>query len=189
MVGYPESLTDPSYRGQILVLTYPLIGNYGVPAATEVDENGLPLFFESDRVQISALVVGSYGTDFSHWRAVRSLGDWLKASNVPAIHGVDTRALTKRLRTKGVMLGKIVLKSDPHGGDLPFEDPNRRNLVAEGTFSTPDLRRAEAAGGRPRAQCTAPCVSITADRRRRVVRSLHQAAPSFQAHCCRPGGR
>jgi carbamoyl-phosphate synthase small subunit len=132
MVGYPESLTDPSYRGQILVLTYPLIGNYGVPSATEVDANGLPHFFESDRVHVAALVVGTYGTDYSHWRAVQSLGAWLKASNVPAIHGVDTRALTKRLRTNGVMLGKIVLKADPTTGDLPFEDPNVRNLVAEG---------------------------------------------------------
>ena len=132
MVGYPESLTDPSYRGQILVLTYPLIGNYGVPSETEVDENGLPRFFESERIQITALVVGNYGSDYSHWRAVRSLSSWLKASGIPAIHGVDTRALTKCLRTKGVMLGKIVLKSDPTGADLPFADPNLRNLVAEG---------------------------------------------------------
>ena len=132
MVGYPESLTDPSYRGQILVLTYPLIGNYGVPSTEEADENGLLRFVESDRVHVSALVVGNYDDDYSHWRAVRSLGDWLKAQNVPAIHGVDTRALTKRLRTHGVKLGKVVLKSDPLAAELPFEDPNLRNLVAEG---------------------------------------------------------
>jgi len=135
MVGYTESLTDPSYRGQILVLTYPLIGNYGVPSTEEADENGLARFVESDRIHIAALVVGNYSNDYSHWRAVRSLGDWLKAHNVPAIHGVDTRALTKRLRTKGVMLGKVVLKSDPTGAALQFDDPNRRNLVAEGVSS------------------------------------------------------
>jgi carbamoyl-phosphate synthase small subunit len=130
MVGYPESLTDPSYRGQILVLTYPLIGNYGVPPHTE--RNGLLDFFESDRIQISGLVVADYSERYNHWNAEQSLSKWLTDGGVPALTGVDTRALTKRLREKGVMLGKIVFEED-----MPFLDPNVTNLVAE--VSIPEL--------------------------------------------------
>ena len=84
MVGYTESITDPSYEGQILVLTYPLIGNYGVPERpTSVDD--LPSEFESSRIHIAALVVGSYTDDYSHFLAHSSLGTWLKENNVPAI--------------------------------------------------------------------------------------------------------
>lgn len=111
MVGYTESLTDPSYEGQILVLTYPLIGNYGVPPrvdAATVDD--IPLEFESSRIHVAAVVVGSYSEDYSHFLAGSSLGQWLKESGVPAIFGVDTRALTKRIREKGSMLGKILAK-------------------------------------------------------------------------------
>ncbi len=126
MVGYPESLTDPSYRGQILVLTYPLIGNYGVPG-DEKDEFGLPKNFESEKLQVSGLVVADYSEKYSHWNARKSLSEWLKEHNVPAICGVDTRMLTKKLREKGVMLGKITSGSD----DAKLEDPNARNLVAE----------------------------------------------------------
>src|SRR3989344_4937699 len=98
MTGYVESLTDPSYAGQIVVLTYPLIGNYGVP-----DKK----FFESQKMQIAGLVVAEYSEEYSHHAAKQSLGDWLKASGVPAITGVDTRALTKKLREHGVMLGQL----------------------------------------------------------------------------------
>ncbi|OBZ72818.1 Protein pyrABCN, partial [Grifola frondosa] len=111
MVGYTESLTDPSYEGQILILTYPLIGNYGVPPRPEsssIDE--LPLNFESSRVHVAALVVGSYSEDYSHFLAGSSLGAWLKESGVPAISGVDTRALTKKIREKGSMVGKILAR-------------------------------------------------------------------------------
>ena len=94
MVGYPESLTDPSYRGQILTLTYPLIGNYGVPP-DEKDDLGLPAFFESSAIHITALLVSDYSTDSCHWNQVTSLGSWLKEHNVPALCGIDTRALTK----------------------------------------------------------------------------------------------
>src|SRR4051812_22472627 len=101
MVGYPESLSDPSYRGQILVLTYPLIGNYGVPSEEERCELGLLKHFESEHVQISALIVANYAAQHSHYTARSSLGQWLAKHNVPALFGVDTRALTKKIRTQG----------------------------------------------------------------------------------------
>lgn len=123
MVGYPESLTDPSYKGQILVLTYPLIGNYGVPKP--VYENGLYKNFESERVHVSALIVSSYSQHYSHWAAVKSLGEWLNGEGVPAITGIDTRALTQKLREKGTMLGRTEL----NGKKSSFHDPNKENLV------------------------------------------------------------
>jgi carbamoyl-phosphate synthase small subunit len=107
MVGYPEALTDPSYRGQILVLTYPLIGNYGVPDDSVVDEYGLPKYFESANIHIAGLVVSSYSWEHSHWTAQKSLSKWLEENGVPAMYGVDTRALTKRLREHGSILGCI----------------------------------------------------------------------------------
>jgi carbamoyl-phosphate synthase small subunit len=132
MVGYPESLTDPSYAGQILVLTYPHIGNYGVPPMTR-DDAGLPQTFESERIQISGLVISSLSGDTTHWSADRNLHDWLQAENVPGIHGVDSRALTKLIRENGSMLGKLL----PQGEDLPWRDPNRSNLVAEVSIPEP----------------------------------------------------
>ena len=127
MVGYPESLTDPSYAGQILVLTYPLVGNYGVPAF-ERDAYGLPLGFESERIQAAGLVVWEHSERYSHARATRSLNDWLQEEGIPALAGVDTRALTKRLRSSGTMLGAI------EGADaeeaLPLVDPNATDLVS-----------------------------------------------------------
>jgi carbamoyl-phosphate synthase/aspartate carbamoyltransferase len=108
MVGYSESLTDPSYRGQILVLTFPLVGNYGVPSRQVMDQacRDLPAYFESNEIHVSALVVGRYTSDFSHYLAKSSLGDWLREHKIPALYGIDTRALTKKIRTCGVMLGK-----------------------------------------------------------------------------------
>ena len=108
MTGYPESLTDPSYAGQILTLTYPLIGNYGVPP-TGTDASGLPLFMESDRIHVAALVVADNSTAYSHWNAHESLSEWLKREQVPAITGIDTRRLTRILREHGVMRGRIVI--------------------------------------------------------------------------------
>ncbi len=108
MTGYPESLTDPSYCGQILVLTSPMIGNYGVPPATR--KNGLPEFFESDRIWARALVVADYSPGYSHWNAVESLAGWLERSGVPAIYGVDTREITKIIRERGVMPGRVVVE-------------------------------------------------------------------------------
>ena len=106
MMGYPESLTDPSYAGQILVTTFPLIGNYGVPD-TGLDSNGLPLFMESDRIHAKALVVADYSEQYSHWNAKESLASWLKREGVPGITGIDTRRLTMLLREHGVMKGHI----------------------------------------------------------------------------------
>lgn len=134
MVGYPESLTDPSYNGQILALTYPLIGNYGVPKP-EKDSFGIEKNFESGKIQVSGLVVSDYSQEFHHWEARQSLSDWLKAEKVPAITGIDCRALTKRLREKGVMLGKIVFGTD----NIDFEDSNKRNLAAEVSCQQPVL--------------------------------------------------
>ena len=134
MVGYPEALTDPSYRGQILVLTYPLVGNYGVPSFDKIDAFGLPTYFESKDVQIAGLVVSSYSEDPSHWASTRSLGSWLEEAGVPAIFGVDTRMLTKSLRERGAMLGRLEVGSDKPTGD--FVDPNLRHLVAEVSTKT-----------------------------------------------------
>jgi carbamoyl-phosphate synthase / aspartate carbamoyltransferase len=123
MVGYTESLTDPSYEGQILILTYPLIGNYGVPSRLNA-ASALPAHFESSRIHVAALVVGYYSEDFSHFLAHSSLGAWLKENDVPAICGVDTRALTKRIREKGAMLGRLLAcKSEAPARDLPMQVP------------------------------------------------------------------
>lgn len=107
MTGYPESLTDPSYAGQLMVLTYPLVGNYGVPPFS-TEENGLPTYMESGRIHAEALIVSDYSETFSHWNARESLGDWLKREQVPGLTGIDTRRLTKVLREHGVMMGKVV---------------------------------------------------------------------------------
>lgn len=112
MVGYPESLTDPSYAGQLMVLTYPLIGNYGVPSFS-YDKNNLPLFMESDRIYATAIIVADYSERYSHWNANESLADWLKREHVPGITGIDTRELTKVLREHGVMMGKILFDDEP----------------------------------------------------------------------------
>lgn len=145
MVGYPESLTDPSYQGQILVLTYPLIGNYGIPD-NKKDRDGIHKYFESDSIHIKGLIVSEYSEDFNHWQAKKSLDKWLKEHKVPGITGLDTRALTKHLREKGVMLGKII--SDEHSesqraalafqsNNTKFYDPNLDNLVGEVSIKKP----------------------------------------------------
>lgn len=112
MMGYPESLTDPSYAGQLMVLTYPLVGNYGVPAFT-MEDNGLATFMESDKIYASAIIVSDYSTEYSHWNAKESLSDWLRREHVPGITGIDTRELTKTLREHGVMMGQILFDDEP----------------------------------------------------------------------------
>ncbi|HIN79910.1 MAG TPA: hypothetical protein EYN00_02405, partial [Planctomycetes bacterium] len=132
MVGYPESLTDPSYRGQLLTLTYPLIGNYGVPPSSEGDP--LVSGFESGKIQASALVISTLSRDFSHWQSTRSLDSWLKEEGIPGIEGVDVRALTQRLREHGTMTAKLIIEGDKDADDVfngAFVDPGKRNLVAE----------------------------------------------------------
>ncbi|KAM6978530.1 carbamoyl-phosphate synthase [ammonia], mitochondrial [Tautogolabrus adspersus] len=127
LVGYPEALTDPSYRGQILTLTYPIVGNYGVPNTHELDELGLRKNVESDRIQVSGLLVQDYSHEYSHWNSVKSLGQWLQEEKVPALYGIDTRMLTKVIRDKGTVLGKIEFDGQP----VEISDPNQKNLVAE----------------------------------------------------------
>jgi carbamoyl-phosphate synthase/aspartate carbamoyltransferase len=162
MVGYPESITDPSYRGQILVITFPLVGNYGVPSRETMDEllKDLPAHFESSQIHIAGLITASYsGEDYSHFLATSSLGRWLKEQGVPAIYGVDTRALTKRIRQEGSMLGRMLLQKSkvsngytngvPNGiapvlssqdwrsafETIEWVNPNEQNLVADGESS------------------------------------------------------
>lgn len=134
MVGYPESLTDPSYKGQILVLTYPLIGNYGVPDDCR-DKWGIKKHFESGGIQIQGLVVSEYCDEYNHWSAKQSLGQWMEKHKIPGITGVDTRALTQKLRTHGVMLGQIV--RDGHAPAKTIKDPNESNLVAKVSINKP----------------------------------------------------
>jgi carbamoyl-phosphate synthase small subunit len=124
MVGYTESLSDPSYSGQILCLTYPMVGNYGVPPQ-----------FESGKIQATALVVSELATEYSHAMAQKSLPQWLREQKIPCLSGVDTRALTKRLRSRGCMLGRIVVG----GEDIAFDDPNKRNTVSEVSFSNREV--------------------------------------------------
>ncbi len=131
MVGYPESLTDPSYRGQILVFTYPLIGNYGVPSG-ELNEWGFSKNFESENIHVRAVIVAQESRDYSHFAAVSSLHEWMVHHKIPGISDIDTRALTKKLREHGVMLGRIV-QDDTKSGDGPgkIADPNVLDLVGQ----------------------------------------------------------
>lgn len=133
MVGYPETMTDPSYKGQILVFTFPLIGNYGVPDNSKI--NNLLSNFESSEIHVKAIVITSLTREYSHWNAVKSLEEWMIEHKVPGIEGIDTRALTKRLRSAGTQLGKLV----SNGRDVPFYDPNKDNLVNQVSIKEPIL--------------------------------------------------
>lgn len=126
MTGYPESLTDPSYEGQILVTTYPILGNYGVPPVE--DENGISKYYESNRIHVRAIVAQDYTENYSHWQADRSLAKWLNDEKITGIYGIDTRALTKHLRDNGSMLGKIVVEGT---AEPEWYNPNNENLVAK----------------------------------------------------------
>ena len=117
MMGYPESLTDPSYAGQMMTLTFPLVGNYGVPRFS-IEDNGLPTFMESDRIYAAAIIVSDYSEEYSHWNACESLGDWLKREKVPGVTGIDTRQLTKVLREHGVMMGKLEFEGSESCEDI-----------------------------------------------------------------------
>lgn len=128
MTGYPESLTDPSYAGQLMVLTYPLIGNYGVPAFS-FEPNGLATFMESEKIHAEAIIVSDYSTEFSHWNAKESLAEWLKREQIPGITGIDTRELTKMLREHGVMMGKIIFDDEPE--NIPTAQYSGVNYIAK----------------------------------------------------------
>jgi carbamoyl-phosphate synthase small subunit len=140
MVGYTEALTDPSYKGQVLALTYPLVGNYGVP-----DDNVSGILdapFESSEIQVTGLIVSEVCGDYSHWTARKSLAAWLREQGVPALSGIDVRALTKRLRESGTMLGKLLIGDE----DIEFQNPNRENMVSLVSVKEPIVYR----GGTPR---------------------------------------
>jgi carbamoyl-phosphate synthase small subunit len=131
MVGYPESLTDPSYLGQILMLTYPLIGNYGVPDRTK-KINELQTHIESHKIQASALIVSQYSKEWSHWNGTQSLASWLIQEDIPALSNVDTRGLTQHLRSAGTMLAKVIID-----GDTSWYQPADHHLVAEVSCTAP----------------------------------------------------
>lgn len=133
MVGYPETMTDPSYAGQILVFTYPLIGNYGIPKQKIIDQ--MQAYFEANHICVKGIIISYLTKEYSHWNAVESLDEWMKEQKIPGIYGVDTRALTKKLRDQGSMLGKIIVDSK----DIPFYNPNEENLVAQVSTKEPIL--------------------------------------------------
>ena len=135
MTGYPESLTDPSYEGQILVTTYPILGNYGVPDGEVRSEDSVIEYFESSRIHCEAIICQDYSSAPSHWQSQRPLSDWLIEEKIPGLYGIDTRRLTKLLRENGSMLGKITF---PGGEDIDFRDPNAENLIAK--VSTRDVQ-------------------------------------------------
>ncbi|XP_036406500.1 CAD protein isoform X2 [Megalops cyprinoides] len=137
MAGYPEALTDPSYKSQILILTYPLVGNYGIPKDEE-GEFGLSKWFESSRIHAAALIVGEVSQNPSHWSSSMSLDQWLKEQGIPGLEGVDTRCLTKKIREKGTMLGKLVVDGTP-AESIPFVNPDQRNLVKEVSMKEPQV--------------------------------------------------
>ena len=128
MTGYPESLTDPSYAGQLMTLTYPLVGNYGVPPFT-IEGNGLATFMESEKIHAEAIIVSDYSENYSHWNAVESLADWLKREHVPGITGIDTRELTKVLSEHGVMMGRIVFDDAMDNGEWKMDNYGEVNYV------------------------------------------------------------
>ncbi len=134
MVGYPESMTDPSYAGQILAFTYPLIGNYGVPPYSDRDEYGLPRFFESDSIKVKGIVVQEACRDPSHWASKRTLSKWMESEGVPGIEGVDTRALVAKLRESGVMMGVIAV-----GGDTREKEGISELLARAGSYASQNL--------------------------------------------------
>ncbi len=130
MVGYDMSLTDPSYKGQILTFTYPLIGNWGIPQKK---------LWESEKVHVAGVVISDLTNKPNHHQSKQDLNSWLVQNNVPAIVGIDTRALTQKLREKGVMLGKILMGNK----NIDFIDPNKKNLVAEVSINTLKIHKAE----------------------------------------------
>lgn len=183
MYGYNEALTDPSYWGQILVYTYPMIGNYGVPSVRKVDSWNLPQWFESNSIKVTALIVHELCNSPSHWSLATSLDEWLISEGIPGIYGIDTRGLTKRLRVHGVMLGVVGVSDEGEELDLEsllkasrkIEDPNKRDLVAEVSVKEPVVYGSDDGVFKPTValvDCGAKCSIIRKllDRNLKVVR-------------------
>jgi carbamoyl-phosphate synthase small subunit len=162
MTGYEQSLTDPSYYGQILVFTYPLVGNYGI-AEEEYDVFGLQKYFESEFVSVRGVVLGEISEKYSHYTAKKSLSDWLEEKEIPVLSGVDTRMLTQKLRSHGVMLGQIIPEGTPILSDIP--DPNEMNLVAE--VSCEDMEILE-----PEAPCGVTIVALDTGIKNSILRAF-----------------
>lgn len=130
MVGYTEALTDPSYYGQILCMTYPLIGNYGIPSIDIKDEYGLPKYFESDKIQVRGLLIHELSSIASHWNCIKTLDEWLNEEKIPGIYGIDTRELTKKLRISGVMMGAMSVSQSS------IEEINMSKLLKRETYGS-----------------------------------------------------
>ncbi len=186
MTGYPESLTDPSFRGQILTFTYPLLGNYGVPSS-ELNEHGFSKNFESENIHVRGVVCAQVSETYSHHAAVSSLGNWMEHHGIPGISGIDTRMLTKKLREHGVMLGRIVQGVTSHEASVTsgsIADPNSENLVAQvsckepiiysPTSQSPAYASAEASAGRPISNLQSPLTLLAYDcgMKRNIIRSF-----------------
>ena len=172
MAGYPESLTDPSYRGQILTFTYPLIGNYGVPTE-ELNEWGFSKLLESEEIHVRGVVCAQVSEEFSHHAAKTSLDAWLKKHNIPGITGIDTRALTKKLREHGVMLGRISMDDDVRAlHATPIDDPNVRNLVAD--VSCKDVHVYEPSPAAPSLPDVLTVIAYDCGMKRNILRSFLQ---------------
>lgn len=147
MVGYTETMTDPSYKGQILCFTYPSIGNYGIPSEQNIDEFGLPRYFESDRIQTSGIIVHNLSNVASHWTCIKTLDQWLYEQKIPGISGIDTRELTKKLRINGVMNGKLIINSNQTQQDNNINsnynienfDYNHHNFMPDVSIQEPKI--------------------------------------------------
>lgn len=176
MVGYPESLTDPSYKGQILVLTYPLVGNYGVPDESR-DEWKIKKHFESNEIQIRGLVVSEYCDEYHHWNAKQSLGQWMKKYKIPGITGVDTRALTQKLREHGVMLGQLV--QDKHQPAKKIADPNLENLVAQVSIKRPVIYNGGTNQGAKASKRKKCIIAIDTGMKNNIIRSFINRGVTF----------
>lgn len=158
MMGYPQSLTDPSYTGQILVFTYPLVGNYGIPE-NKKDSHNIEEHFESGKIHVKGLVVSEYSENYSHFNSTKSLGEWLKENNIPAITGIDTRALTQKIREHGTILGKIAIEKNK---EPTYYNPDFDNLVDQVSIKKPIIYK----GGRKKIIC------IDCGMKNNILRSL-----------------
>ncbi|GIU72120.1 MAG: carbamoyl-phosphate synthase small chain [Candidatus Nitrosocaldaceae archaeon] len=134
MVGYTEALTDPSYRGQMLTLTYPMVGNYGVPSYNIRDEYNIPKYFEAEHIQPKALIIHELSPIASHWSCSKTLDEWLYEERIPGIHGIDTRSLTKKLRVNGVMMGALKVSKDRIDEGELFEELKKNARYDEINF-------------------------------------------------------
>ncbi|MFQ5920600.1 MAG: glutamine-hydrolyzing carbamoyl-phosphate synthase small subunit [Nitrososphaerales archaeon] len=153
MVGYTEALTDPSYRGQLLCLTYPLVGNYGVPSYRVLDDLGLPKYFEAEQIQARALIIHELSLLASHWACERTLDQWLYDEKIPGIHGIDTRELTKRIRVKGVMMGAMEVSKKDVSEESLFEAMKKSTRYDDTNFMQEVSTKSEQAYGKKDDQC------------------------------------